>query len=271
MNWSKPLVVIVGMLLVCSGLIAPKVTEAQAAVAPIVSSGYLLGGSQGGKWLTPAATNQKLKGGERYRVYNPVGLLRTVTGNKPTAIEAPPYCEGVLDIDLTPEQTVGTHFAWGGTANPMPRKTTILPNTSQVYRKAIADILISRGIKNPDVRLKRVVQVDLEGDGVNEVLINATRMEANDAGLVAGNYSLVVLRKVINGKVETIRVVADYYPNAEPYFSLTDYSLVGIADLNGDGKMELVVYSSFWEADGATVYTVAGRVVARVLGGGCGV
>ena len=46
--------------------------------------------------------------------------------------------------------------------------------------EAVRDFLKARGIADPKVRIIRILRVDLEGDGEEEVLINATNYFAED-------------------------------------------------------------------------------------------
>ena len=94
---------------------------------------------------------------------------------------------------------------------------------SPVYKEAAAEILRSKGIDNPKVNLTQVIQVDLDGDGVEEVLVSATNYERFRPGggmtpnARAGDYSLVFLRKVVQGKVVTRDITGEYYPKAKKF------------------------------------------------------
>lgn len=262
-------VLALGMMFIV-GLVGPRPTAAQAAVVPIiVGRGYLLGGSQNGRWVGPITTAQRLRGGERYRVYTTSGLVGPATGTKPITDE--PFCFTTSLVTLTPEPSTRNSFAFGGTANPFPRPVQVLSNNTPVYREAVAAILRANGIANPDVRLTRVVRVDLEGDGVTEVIVNATRNDPNDPTVQPGDYSLLVIRKVIAGKVVTIPVRTAYFPNGSVPLDNVEHNLAGVGDLNGDGRMEIMSYSYYWEGDNSTVYSLNGQRLITILNGGCGV
>jgi hypothetical protein len=83
--------------------------------------------------------------------------------------------------------------------NALPRKPVIADTTQSVYVKAVRDFLKSYGIADPKVRITRILQIDLEGDGEDEVLINATNYfdQHDEAPMHApkrGSYSIVMLR-----------------------------------------------------------------------------
>src|SRR5436309_1558132 len=83
-----------------------------------------------------------------------------------------------------------------------------------------------------------------------EVQISATNYSSKDDSVPmrspAGSYSCVLLRRVVAGKVETQMFEGEFHPKA--YVSKDDsfdapsaYKVVAVLDLDGDGKMEIVV------------------------------
>ena len=64
--------------------------------------------------------------------------------------------------------------------NALPRKPVIADATQSVYVEAVRDFLKARGIADPKVRITRILRVDLDGDGEEEVLISATNYFTED-------------------------------------------------------------------------------------------
>lgn len=250
----------------------------ETAVYPIVdvSSGCLLGGSRGGKWLKAEETAASLGVDEQYRLYDLSGEVATRTGAKPESQGAP--CDETLYVKFQPETTGARHIAVGGQWNPMPRKPTLLDPNNAVYRDAVAEVLKKNGIRNPQVELSKIVRVDLDGDGVDEVIVSATRvarMGEETGGNIstnsnAGDYSLVMLRKVVKGKVQTIVLDGQYHPKAAQGGAPNEYELTAVLDLNGDGVMEIIVNGGYYEGDWMTVYSIEGNKATDVLTCGCG-
>ncbi|HEY0603337.1 MAG TPA: VCBS repeat-containing protein [Herpetosiphonaceae bacterium] len=257
--------------LIFSAALLVGITQPLAAaprIAPIVSGVHLLGGSQNGKWIDAETTAKQLSGGESYRLYTTAGQIGTAKGAAP---DPGIFCYDVQVVTLTPEPSNHEFAAFGGTHNPLPRKLRAHSPNTAVYRQAVTDILRAKGIANPDVRITKIVRVDLEGDGVDEVVLSATRANLNTRfHAAAGDYSFVVLRKIINGKVQTLPIAENYYPKASNAAPVS-YSVPAIADFNGDGKLEIMTREGYFEGVGFGLYTVQGREVTKVLGGGCGV
>ena len=158
----------------------------------------------------------------------------------------------------------------------MPRKLKIASPETQVYKEAAAEILRSKGIENPKVNLTQVIQVDLDGDGVEEVLVSATNYAKPEsgAGLTpdarAGDYSLVFLRQVVQGKVVTRIITGEYYPKAKKFNGPAEHRIIGVLDLNGDGIMEIVLSGRYYEGDWVEAYRVDGAKIIKLFSMGCG-
>jgi len=271
--------------LAVDGVVGPKTwgalfsTAAVAAptVYPIVIGDALLGGWQGGAWIAGAATAAWLGGDETYRLYDLTGFHGAAVGSRPK----PPtfaFCP-IYQVDVQPPAAppaAGARFALAGNWNAQPRSIQALRTDLPTYRQAVAALLRTQGIQQPDVRLTTVLRTDLDGDGVDEVLITATRYERDDRNqprtkAEAGDYSLVVLRKIVNNAVETIPLATAFYPQATQFAAPNDYTLLGILDLNGDGKMEIIARSQYYEGSSMAAYEVIGTQVQKVLDAGCGV
>jgi hypothetical protein len=86
----------------------------------------------------------------------------------------------------------------------------------------------------------------------------------------AGDYSLVLMRRVIAGKAETIPIYAEYYPQAKQFNAPNWCSVSAILDLNGDGRMEIIVHGGYYEGAWTTVYNIDGKKIEEALSCGCG-
>jgi ribosomal protein L18E len=273
---------IVGLILMLSLSYTPVRLSAQgkSEAVPLVDmdGGCLLGGVINGQWVKPEEMSQRMSGGDKYRLYDLKGEYKTVTGGKPASQGAP--CEDTLYVDLPREILesfpAGSHYIGvAGRWNPLPRVPKIESNDSAVYRNLVADLLKRKGIRRPQVNIVKVVRVDLEGDGVDEVIINATRVHRYGNGSItpdpaAGDYSIVMLRKMINGKAQTIMLDEEYHPKAERFTAPDEFDLIAVLDLNGDGIMEIINAGGYYEGNWKTVYSIKGNKALDVLGCGCG-
>lgn len=246
----------------------PPVTE---SVYPILvfppydsRSGYLLGGSQQEQWLDSNTTAALLTGDEGYAIYTDNTLLGYSVGSRPQ--QNPPYCPAMQEVSLHTDDPFSSIVALGASWNALPRIPQEMPTDNEIYQQVIIDLLRANGIDPPGMRLSRVLKVDLEGDGVDEILISAS-LFAEETGhdVTAGDYSVVVLRKVSGDGVISIPVAADYHLESQPSSFPDKYLLTAVLDLNGDGTMEIVISTTGWERIGASGYELDGTSVREIL------
>jgi galactitol-specific phosphotransferase system IIB component len=247
-------------------------SDATGAVVPIVvhtSSSYLLGGAQTGVWLDAPAAAPLLAGGERYRVLADQAAETTASGNRPEQTD--PICEAYF-VDLEPPISGDAAVAVGGHWVLQPRTPRTLAESDSSLQQAVATFLQSKGIAQPDVQITRVAQIDLDGDGSDEVVVTATRLAAQDpTDAAAGDYSVVAVQTTINGAPTMIELAGNYFPQAGDFVAPNDYRFLSILDLNGDGAMEVVVNGAYYEGAFTSAYQIEGTTARTLLTTGCGV
>ena len=86
----------------------------------------------------------------------------------------------------------------------------------------------------------------------------------------AGDYSLVFLRKVVQGKVVTRIITGEYYPKAKKFNAPAEHRVIGVLDLNGDGILEIVLSGRYYEGDWVEAYRVDGAKIIKLFSMGCG-
>jgi FG-GAP repeat len=266
--------VAVGALLSCAA--APA-----AELHPIVEvqTGYLFGATTEGKWIKAEEAAKALLGERTYQVYGLTQSFGEARGGKPKPSEED-VCSDVLTVTLSPNPDKGA-IALAAPWNALPRKPQLMDRTQKVYVDAVHDFLKTKGINEPKVKIENILRVDLDGDGEEEVLISATNYFQKEEGAPmrspAGSYSMVLLRRVIIGKVETQLVQGEFYPKAykddeESSFNAPNtYKVIAVLDLDGDGKMEVVVASQYYEGGATTIYRCNPEKIEELLSVACGV
>ncbi|GIV97509.1 MAG: hypothetical protein KatS3mg057_2166 [Herpetosiphonaceae bacterium] len=245
---------------------------------PIVAlSNYfsaVLGGSQNGAWIDSILTAASLTGDETYRLYALDGAIGTAKGSRTEDPLVAGPCEMLRPLELEPAPPKYAVIALAADWDALPRIPEQLPVDSEIYRQAVADLLATQGIEQPDVHITKILRTDLEGDGVDEVLINATRLigGAPLPQAAAGDYSLVALRRVAGSEVETITVAAEYHFEDQQPAAPSEFVLDGVFDLNGDGTLEIIISHAYYEGGGISAYAIDGGQVEAIpaLSIGCG-
>ena len=141
----------------------------------MVAAGFgALGWWDGANWVqVEPATALPVAGGEDYQVAL-IGLEAIVVGGPPTTLCEPVNNPGVV---LENEQILGDFPGPFGVAISAP--WVLVPYLVQAieddgtYSGFVSELLAERGLDVPEPTMKQILQVDLEGDGVNEVLVVA--------------------------------------------------------------------------------------------------
>ncbi len=140
--------------------------------------------------------------------------------------------------------------------------------------------LIGEALGLPDVTLGQLMRLDLEGDGVDEVLFAADShrgerpMTDENGSPKYDTYSVVGLRKVVGeGQVATIvawehRGTVDW---EKGFPELAAGTLAGFTDIDGDGTLEIIVSSNGYEWWDTALYRVEGSEAVRLAGAGCAI
>ena len=267
--------VVVAALLMCAG-VSPA-TDLHPIVE--VESGFLFGAISDGKWIKAGRTAKLLTQKTTYRVYGLTQALGEAKGGKPKAVED--VCTDTLSVSLSPKPEEGV-IALAAPWNALPRKPQVIDSTQKIYVDAVREFLETKEIKQPEVKIDNILRVDLDGDGEEEVLISATNYfdEPDRVPMrsPASSYSMVLLRRVVAGKVETQLIVGEFHPKAYPkaaeeegrFDAPNAYKAIATLDLDGDGKMEVVIDSHYYEGGETTIYRCDPKKVEALLSVACG-
>lgn len=247
---------------------------ARAATHPVVEvlSGSLLGASNGQKWLNSEQAAKDFKPGTTFRLFTlgqEVGTAKALKAEPDLEI-----CPEVRIVTFTAGPTTGT-IGLAAPWNALPRPVRRMDTSQAVYRKAIAEFLARRGMRDPKVKITQIIRADLDGDGEDEVLISATNYQGDEESAPtesrAGDYSFVLLRQVRAGKVETKLLDGEFYQKDKNFNAPNVHRVEAILDLDGDGKMELVLTSNYYEGGTTTVYRYTPASVKKLVEVSCGV
>lgn len=194
----------------------------------------------------------------------------TTAEGRIAAEECPGADPGSTDLDLGLEEGSGGDpppIAVAGIAKPRPRTVEVLDTASATYQQAASEVATDLGATTP-ATLAQVLRGDLDGDGTDEVVVTAEHVtDPDDLTPTPGDWSAVFLRRVAGNGVDT-SVVASSLAASDGVVDRLRVS--ALADLNGDGTMELAVSTESVRGAAMTVYTAdEGEAPAEVLRAGC--
>jgi hypothetical protein len=262
------------MLMIFCGLFTGSIrAQPSNAVVPLVGAGFLFGGVKNGRWLTAAETVPFLKEKNDFRL---IGL--TGRENKGSIFSSKKgnsweVCPEVRQIEF--ESKPGfTGFAVGvdGGWDLLPRPLEPRPLTGKTDLKTVADFLGTKGLSKPKIKLGQVFRVDLDGDRENEFIITGNFYKRGiDQTPSAGDYSFVLLRKAGRGTARNIVVEGEFFKRTGKNTPPPNVrEVAAVADLNGDGKLELLIYGNYYEGEWANVYELRGNKFLKIFAVECG-
>jgi hypothetical protein len=247
--------------------------EGNWAQQPLVTVSFgALGWWDGSSWIDAEAEGElPIDGEEDYQVVR-LGDVSRTTGGAQTVV-----CEplGLIGVELADAELLGEFPGPIGVAvsapwDVQPYLFQEIPDDGS-YAGFAAELLSDRGLDVANPQIKQLFRTDLEGDGVNEVLVVAEDVPPNFL-MEPGDYSIAFMRKVVNGEVETAVLHETVALDEDDTFA-GGHSFAGAGDLNNDGKMELIANSAFFEGFNVTVweYINDDLGLTMVLETGCGV
>lgn len=239
--------------------------EGNWADGPLVTTDFgALGWWNGSAWLD-AETEGALPvvGGEDYQVIL-LDTLDATTGGPQTTV-----CEPLelLGVTLGEPELLGEFPGPYGVAISAP--WALQPHLFEsvtddgTYAGFAAELLSNRGLDVADPVLKQLIRTDLEGDGVNEVLVVAEDVSPGFL-MEPGDYSIAFMRKVVQGDVQTAILGDTVVVDDTGTFSGA-YTIGGVADLNGDAQMEIILDAAFFEGFSVSVFEYLNDDLGPVL------
>jgi hypothetical protein len=278
-------------LLVFSSLVFAQSAPKAVLLRLEPDSTVIVGALEGSKWAsgdTLSSTSQTLiKSGLKTTLLGSSGALgKAMAGGRIERYPEGDPCDWVRTTSIsTPVKlpvfpAYALHASW----TAVPRAIQTLPLNNATYQKLMADELKKRKISAP-VIMTQILKTDLDNDKTDEVILVAQRPKVSfdDRRMLeskyesaAGDYSLVLVRKVTRSGVKTfvlgervIKKLFDGTNDGQPIV-LTQY-VTAIADIDGDGKMEVFLDDYVHEGLGVTIYGWDGRGFSKKLEWGCGV
>lgn len=246
--------------------------EGNWADQPLITTDFgALGWWDGSTWLSAESEGAlPVVGGEDYQIAR-IGVTATTSGGAQTTV-----CEPLnnIGVELAAPDLLGEFPGPYGVAisapwNLVPYLFEEVPDDG-TYSGFAHDFLLTRGLDVANPVIKQLFRMDLEGDGINEVVYIAEDVTPGFL-MEPGDYSVALMRKVVDGSVQTAVLGETVAMDESDTFSGA-YTLGAVADLSGDGKMEILMNEAFFEGFGVTVWEYVNDDLGPVsqLSTGCG-
>ncbi len=258
------------LALCAAGITSFTVSAKSEVIVPVidVATGQLYGSVSGNTWLSAIDTQKSVKDSLMLNAYSSDGKLlqkTTVSATQTSEICLSPTFRSKMPLPTNAVTLVGSR------RNAALRKPEALDKNNPVYREAVALWLRERGIDESYPMLSQLWRIDLEGDGRDEVLIAATRHRGSETSTQAGDYSLLLLRKLKGEAVVTIPVFSEIFlETCIAECALQRYEVINLLDIDNDGKLEIITKSVGYESITQTIFSVEGLELKKRLEWSCG-
>ena len=269
----KPSIFILVCLLVSVSGGARAQAEKEVHFLIDAREGELFGSYDGRKFAESVVAGPLLKVGEKFRLYSLTGPAGTATV---TAKPEPEYpCEDVIPVTISPlpageGDVLGVNGSW----DAQPRLPKVQGTNQPEYRNVVSSYLRGLGVPRPKVTLLQLLRVDLDGDGAEEVIISANSTDTPGHFMSRGDFSVVLLRKVVRGRAQTIPIASEVELKNHRDPTQTGQwhhkeTVTALLDVDGDGVMEVITtYRSIFDS-GKAAYDVKGPKPKLALATGC--
>ena len=281
-----------------STTVAPTTTaappESTTTIVPTGPADVLLplfvGGADGAGWLFLGAWQQDqwqeatdpsgnpirpgVEAGTPFTVSNLAGETSAVLGaNIEACFDA--RVGPAIDVVVTPPDPPGFGYnavavieqAW-----PLkPRPVAVTASAPDAYRALGEAAFSGRPVDASQGTIEQVVVADLDGDGNDEALAAFEFVQPSAGPGAPGDLAALLVIDVDTRAADTVLLSAvDEDLDADTFPLIERYRVLDVADLNGDGRMEVLVHAWYYEGASVLVYTYDGSELTEVLAAGCG-
>jgi hypothetical protein len=176
-----------------------------------------------------------------------------------------------LNVAVPPPEPPGFGYAaialptptWALTPRPVAVTRTGPSSYNALGQAAFAGTPVDASLGT----VEQLVVTDLDGDGDDEALVIYEYVTPGTVRGAAGDLSSVLLVDAATRTSSTVE--RSFVAPTDRIPSLERYRILDVADVNGDGRMEVAVHAWLFEGAVVRLYEYDGTKLIRVLTAGC--
>ncbi len=180
-----------------------------------------------------------------------------------------------IDVDIAAPEPPG--FGYSAVAvfeQPWPLKPrpVAATSTSPAAYQALGEAAFAEEpVDATQGGIEQLVVADLDGDGDDEALAVFEFVQPGSGPGTPGDLAALLLIDTTTRAADTVALwTIDQDAEDGAFDFIERYRVLDVADLNGDGRMEVLVHAWHDERASVLVYTYDGTELTRVLTTGCG-
>jgi hypothetical protein len=152
-----------------------------------------------------------------------------------------------------------------------PRPVAVATTAPDAYRALGEAAFAGEPVDASQGAIEQLVVADLDGDGDDEALASYEFVQPSSGPGVPGDLTALLLIDATTRASDTVQLwTVDQDADDGTFDFIERYRILDVADLNGDGRMEVLVHAWYYEGASVLVYTYDGSGLTRVLAAGCG-
>ena len=250
----------------------------------------LIGGANAGGWLFLGAWQQDrwqestdpsgnpirpgLEAGAAFIVSNLSGETAVTLGENAEAC-FDGQLGPTIDVEVAPPEPPGYGYnAIAVLQQPWALKPRPVADTStapDAYRVLGEAAFADEAVDATKGAIEQLVVADLDGDGDSEALASFEFVQPSAGPGAPGDLAALLVIDTTTRTTDTVRLSAiDAGLDDESFPIIERYRVLDVADLNGDGRMEVLVHAWYYEGAAVIAYTYDGNELTQVLAAGCG-
>jgi len=146
-------------------------------------------------------------------------------------------------------------------------------NTKALLAKTRRHVEAESKLTFPNLRLVRTVRADVTGDGKADTIVDLRAGYRDGSAAIDGNV-LAFVGVIPAGEKTMITVFRHSVPAKvakDDFFAASIFGrLTGVADVNGDGRLDLLLHTGYYEGNGLAAYTVDKGKARQLAENSCG-
>jgi len=216
----------------------------------LVLDGFLMGGNKGNSLLSQEELFDLLKGNEAYKVYINGKSAGIEYGEKIPEGGEYGFSGNSIDLSVNIDPETDYYAGFSGQGELIFANPDKLLRDRELYKEEVDRLATEKGYGNAHLEIIDLFSIDLDNDGVNEVVVNASNIEAYYSGETDVFVTMLYVGLVKDDNVENL-VINEYFFTPEYDSDGTNLTwcqyfrneILGFCDLTGDGSYKILVRS----------------------------